>query len=61
MLLWHSDVYSIIDENGDGLISLLELKRVMESIGEVKSDEQLKAIIQRDEPTVKTQLVHEFY
>jgi len=49
-----SDVYSIIDENGDGLISLLELKRVMESIGEVKSDEQLRAIIQLADPTVKS-------
>lgn len=38
-------VFSIIDESGDNAISLLELKRVMESIGEEKSDEELSEMI----------------
>jgi calmodulin/calcium-binding protein CML len=36
----------LIDASGDGLISLLELKRVMESVGDVKTDEELLQIME---------------
>ena len=35
------DTFRLIDTSGDGTISLFELKRVMELIGETKSDEEL--------------------
>ena len=39
------ETFGLIDASGDGLISLLELSRVMESIGETKSDEQLMQVM----------------
>jgi Ca2+-binding EF-hand superfamily protein/thiol-disulfide isomerase/thioredoxin len=39
------ETFRLIDASGDGLISLLELKRVMESIGDVKTDEELLQIM----------------
>jgi calmodulin len=39
------DVFSIIDQSKKGEISLLDLKRVMESVGETKSDAGLQAMI----------------
>lgn len=38
------DTFSLIDLANDGTISLLELKRVMESIGEIKSEDELRLI-----------------
>ena len=38
-------VFSIIDQSQDDEISLLELKRVMESVGEEKSDAEIQAMI----------------
>lgn len=35
------DVFRIMDISGDGVVSLLELKRIMESVGEEKTDEEL--------------------
>ncbi|EEC46398.1 predicted protein [Phaeodactylum tricornutum CCAP 1055/1] len=40
------ETFQLIDASGDGLISLLELKRVMNSIGETKSDTELLAMIE---------------
>lgn len=39
------DVFKIIDQSKRGEISLLDLKRVMESIGDAKSDVELQAMI----------------
>ena len=41
-----SETFKLIDRNGDGSITLLELKRVMESIGEGKSDAELRDMIE---------------
>jgi calmodulin len=38
------DTFQLIDVNGDGTITLMELKQVMSSIGETKSDEELRGI-----------------
>jgi len=40
------DAYSLIDADGDGEITLFELRRLMESIGEARSDEELVSFIQ---------------
>eukprot|EP00428_Durinskia_dybowskii_P048040 CAMPEP_0170342922 /NCGR_PEP_ID=MMETSP0116_2-20130129/72629_1 /TAXON_ID=400756 /ORGANISM="Durinskia baltica, Strain CSIRO CS-38" /LENGTH=574 /DNA_ID=CAMNT_0010596561 /DNA_START=202 /DNA_END=1926 /DNA_ORIENTATION=- len=40
------DAYSLIDADGDGEITLYELRRLMESIGEARSDEELVDFIQ---------------
>jgi calmodulin len=40
------ETFRLIDASGDGLISLLELKRVMDSVGDVKTDEELLQILQ---------------
>lgn len=40
-------VFKLIDVSGDNAISLLELKRVMESIGEEKTDEELQVMIEQ--------------
>jgi Ca2+-binding EF-hand superfamily protein/thiol-disulfide isomerase/thioredoxin len=42
-----TDVFKVIDSSGDGLIELIELKRVMESIGEVKTDEEILEMINK--------------
>jgi Ca2+-binding EF-hand superfamily protein/CRP-like cAMP-binding protein/thiol-disulfide isomerase/thioredoxin len=39
------EVFSLIDASNDGVITVLELKRVMESIGEEKSDDELLEMI----------------
>jgi len=39
------EVFHIIDVSGDNAISLLELKRVMESIGEEKTDDELQEMM----------------
>lgn len=41
------DVFKLIDVSGDNAISLLELKRVMESIGEEKTDDELQIMIEQ--------------
>jgi calmodulin len=43
----YRDAFRLIDTSGDGTISLLELKRVMNSIGETKSDDELKEMISK--------------
>ncbi|EED89263.1 EF hand-containing protein [Thalassiosira pseudonana CCMP1335] len=47
-----ADLFKIIDLTGDGLISLLELRRAMESIGEARSDEELREMINNSNPDV---------
>lgn len=42
-----SDVFKVIDSTGDGQIELFELKRVMESIGEEKTDAELVEMINK--------------
>ena len=39
------DVFNLIDESNDNVISLLELKRVMDSIGEAKDEEELETLV----------------
>jgi len=39
------DVFKLIDESNDDVISLLELKRVMDSIGEAKDDKELETLV----------------
>jgi Ca2+-binding EF-hand superfamily protein len=39
------EVFHVIDQSGDGEISLMELKRVMDSVGEQKTDEEIQAMI----------------
>lgn len=39
------DAFKLLDSDNDGGVSLLELKRVMESVGEEKTDEELQAMI----------------
>lgn len=46
------DVFNLIDESNDGVITVLELKRVMESIGDKKSDEELLEMITSSQGTV---------
>lgn len=40
-----TEVFKLVDASGDNVIHLLELKRVMESIGEDKTDEELQDMI----------------
>jgi CRP-like cAMP-binding protein len=47
-----TDLFKIIDETNDGLISILELRRAMESIGEVRSDAELRAMINNANPDI---------
>jgi Ca2+-binding EF-hand superfamily protein/CRP-like cAMP-binding protein len=42
-----SDVFQVIDTTGDGVIELWELKRIMESIGEYKTDAELVDMINK--------------
>ena len=39
------EVFHVIDQSGDGEISLMELKRVMDSVGEQKTDAEIQAMI----------------
>jgi calmodulin len=43
----YDDTFKLINASGDGAISLLELKRVMESIGDTKSDDELKEMLSK--------------
>jgi len=48
-----SEVFKLIDASNDGFISLLELKRVMESTGQPKSDDELNSIFEAVHPGVE--------
>jgi calmodulin len=48
----YRDAFRLIDKSGDGMISLLELKRVMNSIGDFKTDDELKAMIAKARDSV---------
>jgi calmodulin len=47
-----SDLFRIIDASGDGKISILELRRAMESVGEGRSDEELREMINNANPNI---------
>jgi Ca2+-binding EF-hand superfamily protein len=47
-----SDLFRIIDASGDGTISILELRRAMESVGEGRSDEELREMINNANPNI---------
>ena len=47
-----SDLFKLIDQSGDGYISLLELRRAMESVGEDKSDKELLQMINNANPDI---------
>jgi Ca2+-binding EF-hand superfamily protein/thiol-disulfide isomerase/thioredoxin len=42
-----NDAYNLIDADGDGEITLIELRRLMDSIGEEKSDADLRTYIEK--------------
>ena len=42
-----TEVFKVIDRSGDGVIELIELKKVMESIGEIKTDEEIMEMINK--------------
>jgi len=46
------DLFKLIDQSGYGFISLLELRRAMESVGENKSDEELLQMINFANPEI---------
>ena len=47
-----TELFKIIDETKDGMISILELRRAMESIGEVRSDIELRDMINNANPDI---------
>lgn len=47
-----ADLFKIIDGSGDGIISILELRRAMESVGEGRSDEELREMINNANPNI---------
>ena len=47
-----SDLFHIIDASRDGTISILELRRAMESVGEGRTDEQLREMINNANPNI---------
>jgi len=47
-----SDLFNIIDASRDGFISILELRRAMESVGEDRTDEELYAMINNANPDI---------
>ncbi len=49
------DAYSLIDADSDGEITLIELRRLMESIGEARSDEELVDFIQTSHGSITDQ------
>lgn len=53
----YRDAFRLIDKSGDGMISLLELKRVMNSIGETKSDDELKEMISKARDSIDDESV----
>lgn len=42
-----SEAFRLIDDNGDGEVTLMELRRIMDSVGEERSDEDLHNVIQQ--------------
>lgn len=46
------NVYELIDADGDGTISVVELKRALESVGTERSDEELLDIINKANPAI---------
>jgi len=47
-----AELFKIIDASGDGYISILELRRAMESVGEGRSDEELHEMINNANPNI---------
>jgi len=47
-----SDLFHIIDTSGDGFISILELRRAMESVGEERSDAEVFEMINNANPDI---------
>ena len=47
-----TDLFKLIDQSGDGFISLLELRRAMESVGQNRSDDELLEMINNANPEV---------
>jgi len=45
-----TDVFKLIDASGDGMISVIELQRALESIGEEHSDMELREMIHMADP-----------
>lgn len=46
------NVYDLIDTDRDGSVSIMELKRAMESVGDEKSDQELRDMINKANPSV---------
>jgi calmodulin len=53
----YRDAFRLIDQSGDGTISLLELKRVINSIGDFKTDDELKEMISKARDSVNDESV----
>jgi len=47
-----SELFNIIDSSRDGFISILELRRAMDSVGETRSDAELEAVINNANPNI---------
>eukprot|EP00985_Skeletonema_marinoi_P021324 scaffold13006_cov149-Skeletonema_marinoi.AAC.4 len=47
-----TDLFKLIDQSKDGFISLLELRRAMESVGQNRSDDELLEMINNSNPEV---------
>jgi Ca2+-binding EF-hand superfamily protein len=47
-----TELFKLIDTSGDGTISLLELRRAMESVGQEKSDDELLQMINNANPQI---------
>ena len=47
-----TDLFKLIDQSGDGRISLLELRRAMESVGQNRSDDELLQMINNANPEI---------
>jgi calmodulin len=47
-----TELFKLIDESNDGMLSILELRHFMESIGEVRSDSELRDMINNANPDI---------
>mmetsp|Transcript_12197 Transcript_12197/g.23251 ORF Transcript_12197/g.23251 Transcript_12197/m.23251 type:complete len:552 (+) Transcript_12197:1668-3323(+) len=47
-----SELFNIIDSSRDGFISILELRRAMDSVGETRSDAELESVINNANPNI---------
>lgn len=47
-----TDVFKLIDTSADGKISLMELKQVLETIDDSKTDEEVRDIINKSDPSI---------